>query len=418
MKKILIIGAAALLAAGAFAVDFSATVHQNMYILQSGYSWEEGKDNFRFKMFGIENTTQQDNDLLSVNFSGDKGGATFKFWTTPKQGLTSDNITTSGDSDGMIPLAVRGLKVWFNPVDWMTVSVGNVGLYMFTESINWWKVPVGASLVQFEGWDARWSSTYLDEQGGVTVELNNPFGVNGLYVGLGVAPNFDNFFYVHDSTATDPDTWLPWGAVATYAIGDTGVKLGVAYRDTGKGGWKRLAIGGTASLGSFYGMLQAQVRFDNSAQGWTAASDNDPNELAGITIDNDFSYTLGNGINFHLVAPVTIRGFLGEDDDPSYMTWAFRTTIPVSPVSLYFDIRSDSDLVAYSGIDNGGDSTNAWRFDDKFKLSMGAMVGVAFNIGVASIDTGLAFGIDSYKGYNNYANNLQFQVPVKVVIAF
>ena len=136
MKKIVgILSAAAVLAASVFAIDFSATVQVKGDALY-GKSVDSTNS---IAILGVENTNQKDNDLLEISFTGDKAGAFVRFWTTAKEEV----------------LKVRALKVWFEPITGIKVTVGNNDLELYKERINWWKVPCGASVAEFGSWDGR-----------------------------------------------------------------------------------------------------------------------------------------------------------------------------------------------------------------------------------------------------------------------
>ena len=177
MKKIVMGLAAVAMAASIFAVDFAATTKVKGDIAGVELDSSGDKTVTTFTLLGVEDTAQKDNDLLQVAFSGDKAGAEFKFWTNVKESAVT----------------MRGLKVWFQPIEQLKISAGNTGLSLYTERLNWWKVPCGASFWQSRTWDHRWSSAagLKDDALGLTAE----FTMDALYIGAGVAPDGGNWFF-------------------------------------------------------------------------------------------------------------------------------------------------------------------------------------------------------------------------------
>ena len=383
MKKIITGIAAVAMAASLFAVDFSATVQ-----VKGDIAYGQATENSSsFNLLGIENTNQKDSDLLEVHFSGDKAGADFKFWTTVKENT----------------LTVRSLKVWFKPMDMMTVSVGNVGLYLYTERLNWWKVPMAGSVSQFGSWEEKWSSAAgLKEDLGLTLEVTP---IDGLYLGAGVAPGAGSSLLAVSSskngdTTTTTDSYLAWGAVAKYTFSDLGLSIGAAYRDDGKDNVKLLTIGADFSKDSFYGFLQGKLNFDDHSDGnYSFAADKYGMTLRGVTIDNYLSYNFGF-MNLQATLPVTIRGLVAYDTDaekkadPSYMTARIKASFPVDAITAYVVVGSDE------GFNNGpaGSAGNAvWTFDDTFGDSFNIYVnpGVSFNVGACALDIGAEFAFQN-----------------------
>ncbi len=383
MKKIITGIAAVAMAASLFAVDFSATVQ-----VKGDIAYGQATENSSsFNLLGIENTNQKDSDLLEVHFSGDKAGADFKFWTTVKENT----------------LTVRSLKVWFKPMDMMTVSVGNVGLYLYTERLNWWKVPMAGSVSQFGSWEEKWSSAAgLKEDLGLTLEVTP---IDGLYLGAGVAPGAGSSLLAVSSskngdTTTTTDSYLAWGAVAKYTFSDLGLSIGAAYRDDGKDNVKLLTIGADFSKDSFYGFLQGKLNFDDHSDGnYSFAADKYGMTLRGVTIDNYLSYNFGF-MNLQATLPVTIRGLVAYDTDaekkadPSYMTARIKASFPIDAITAYVVVGSDE------GFNNGPAGSAGkcvWTFDDTFGDNFNIYVnpGVSFNVGACALDIGAEFAFQN-----------------------
>jgi hypothetical protein len=131
MKKIVTTIAALAMAVSMFAADFSATVQ-----VKGDVAYGKSVDGAsEFGLLGVENTNQKDNDLLELNYAGDKAGAFVRFWTV-------------GDFADQ-PLNVRALKLWFEPAAGVKITLGNNELALYKEQLDWWKVPCGASIKNY-----------------------------------------------------------------------------------------------------------------------------------------------------------------------------------------------------------------------------------------------------------------------------
>ena len=376
MKKIISGIAALALAASVFAVDFSANVQIKGDV--AGFKFEDDKSTIT--LFGFENTEQKDDDLLTVSFAGDNAGAYFRFYTK----AASD-----------VGLTARSIKVWFQPIEWLKVSVGNVDAGLYTERVNWWKVPCASSYQAFKEWRPRWSSGAVVDGFGALVELTP---IDGLWIAAAVAPGADNNWF---TKAGDADVvTAQYGVGAKYQIVDI-VSAGVAFRDTGTGNWKLLTVG--ADFGNwgtpYYAFLQGKLLFEKGTD-W---------KLGGVTIDNYLSYNFGF-MKLEGTIPVTIR-LSGDDWDPSYMTARIKATIPLDALSLYFVVGTDE------GLNNGpaGSPANlAWILSDKFgdNLNIYANVGLNFNVGSANLDCGVEFA------YDKAAKTTVIAVPFVAKVAF
>ena len=379
MKKIVTTIAALAMAVSMFAADFSATVQVKGDVAY-GKS-VDGKS--EFGLLGVENTAQKDNDLLELNYAGDKAGAFVRFWTT-------------GDFADQ-PLNVRALKLWFEPAAGVKITLGNNELALYKEQLDWWKVPCGASLAEFSGWDGRWQAgAAFHETWGSTIEVT---AIDGLYLGLGAASSFF-------TKAGEADAVIgKWGAVAKYSI--NGMSFGAAYKNAGN--FNLLTVGADYSKDAFYGMIEGKIRFDSSSAGYDGSVGND--KLAGITIDNYFAYNI-NGINIQLTAPVTLRGFLNKDDktDASYMTLRAKVTIPVDAFSVYVLLGSDEGFTCGPA---ASPAATVWVFDnfaDNFNFY--GKVGASLNVGVCALDLGAEFA------YDKPSKTFAWAIPFTTKVAF
>lgn len=377
MKKIVTTIAALAMAVSMFAADFSATVQ-----VKGDVAYGKSVDGAsEFGLLGVENTNQKDNDLLELNYAGDKAGAFVRFWTQPKFEDT--------------PLNVRALKLWFEPAAGVKITLGNNELALYKEQLNWWKVPCGASAAEFSGWDGRWQAgAAFHETWGSTIEVT---AIDGLYLGLGAASSFI-------TKAGDADAVIgKWGAVAKYTI--NGISFGAAYKNAGT--FNLLTVGADFSKDAFYGMIQGKIRFDSDANGYSF--NKDEAKLAGITIDNYFKYNI-NGIGLQLTAPVTIRGFLDAENDPTYMTLRAKVTIPIDAFTAYVVLGSDE---GFNNGPAGSPGACIWNFDDfGGTFNFYGNAGVTLNVGVCALDLGVEFA------YDKPSKTFAWAIPFTTKVAF
>ena len=381
MKKIVTTIAALAMAVSMFAADFSATV-----TIQADAAYGKSVDGVNsFGLLDVEKTNQKDNDLLELNYAGDKAGAFVRFWTAAEFADTALNV--------------RALKLWFEPAAGVKITLGNNELALYKEQLDWWKVPCGASLAEFGSWDGRWQAgAAFHETWGSTIEVT---AIEGLYLGLGAASSFI-------TKAGEADAVIgKWGAVAKYSI--NGMSFGAAYKNAGT--FNLLTVGADYSKDAFYGMIEGKIRFDSDAGAYSY--NKDEAKLAGITIDNYFAYNI-NGINIQLTAPVTIRGFLDVENDPSYMTLRAKVTIPVDAFSVYTILGSDEGFTANSAEPAAGSvGATVWNFSDfGGTFNFYGKVGASLNVGVCSLDLGAEFA------YDKPTKTFAWALPVVAKVAF
>lgn len=398
MKKIVTTIAALAMAVSMFAADFSATVQ-----VKGDVAYGKSVDgNSEFGLLGVENTNQKDNDLLELNYAGDKAGAFVRFWALAKEPAdyyldgSQGPLSVGGQyGDKLNVLSVRALKLWFEPAAGVKITLGNNELALYKEQLDWWKVPCGASVTEFNNWDGRWASGAAFHEGfGTTLEVT---AIEGLYLGLGAEASFF-------TKAGDADPVIgQWGAVAKYTI--NGMSFGAAWRNTAN--WKLLSIGGDFSKDAFYGMIQGKIRFDSDANAYSFNKDDA--KLAGITIDNYFKYNI-NGIGLQLTAPVTIRGFLDDANDPSYMTLRAKVTIPIDALTAYVVLGSDE---GFNNGPAGSPGACIWKFDDfGGNFNFYGNAGVTLNVGVCALDLGVEVG------YDKPSKTFAWAIPFTTKVAF
>ena len=387
MKKIISGIAALALAASVFAVDFAANVQIKGDV--AGFKFEDDKTTVN--LFSFYETNQKDADFLTVSFTGDRAGASFWLWATTR----SESETTTD----LLALKLRKTKIWFQPIQQIKVTVGYLEAQLYTERVNWWKVPCGSSYTAFKGWSPRWASGAVVHEGyGVLTEITP---IDGLWLALAVSSGAGGNWLSKNGDA-DIVT-AQWGAGAKYQITDL-ISAGAAFRDSGSGSWKLLTVG--ADFGNYstayYGFLQGKLLFEKGSD-W---------KLGGVTIDNYISYNLGF-MKVEGTLPVTLR--LG--DDPSYMTARVKATIPLDALQLYFVVGTDEglNLDDVKGSQHVKSAANlAWMLDSTFadNFNIYANVGLNFNVGSANLDCGVEFA------YDRATESTAVTVPFVAKIAF
>ena len=138
------------LVTSAFAVDFTARV--NTKITAAGGKFGDTPSVYFLQ---ANNVDQKDADLLEVHFSGDNAGADFKFFTKA-------SVST---------VDMRGLGLWFKPIDMLKFNVGYVNYGTFCEHTEWWKAVNGSAMGSDWNW-GPWSGFATVEGFGAMVTLN------------------------------------------------------------------------------------------------------------------------------------------------------------------------------------------------------------------------------------------------------
>ena len=408
MKKIVGIIAAVAMATSVFAVDFAArTVMEGS--IASGTIDVDGDDSTKagkFNFWNLSKKDQKDADALVISASTDKAGANFQFWYN----------YAGNDAD----LKVRTTNIWFKPLDTLKVTVGDVSVGTYKESLDWWKTPAGEKAADHGRW--TWSSYATVEGSGISAEFTP---IDGLWLNAGLVAGAGNNFFEATFNDTKDEKYAAWGFAAKYDFaGVAGIPLNAAisYRDAGKDDVKLLAIGaeyGNRWGDGFYGFLNMRLRFEGfsydsepvlvagmpNIYNWSAK-----NILSAVALDNMVKFQSGA---FQVLGrfPVVIRtikeveadGKKATDykyKDPSYMSYEIKAIYALGAFSVYFDIENDT----------------AVTFDDKLSetlLDMFIQPGITFSVGSASFDIGLQLDIPNKKGAN-----FDWSVPFNVAIAF
>jgi len=303
MKKcLLILLALAMLSAVAFA-DMAASV----YMTGSLYGTNG---------LVINNQDQKDSDMLQFSISGETTGASFRLFAKAAEGLVSS----------------RSAVLWWKPISMLKLSIGNVGGYGYTEQLNWWKVPMGASMSQANAWEIRYSSASTGEAGGIQVDLDPMPGLTftaGLYPGFGNATLIDG----------EMDQYTAYGVQVKYAITGFGSVL-AALRDDGLDDIKLIRVGcDINAIPNLYAFLTAIMLMDDH----TIAADPpdaDGMMLRGVTIDNYIKYSMDK-ITIQARFPVTLR-LTGATGDDSYMEWRIKLSYAMDKVTPYLSAESSA----------------------------------------------------------------------------
>jgi hypothetical protein len=378
MKSALVALAMLLIATSAFAVDFSAAVYME------GSVW--GTDGFR-----LADATQDDPDLIEFSVSTDVAGASGRLKT---------------NTEDMNAVKVRYLRVWFKPVSALKVIIGKVDSGLYTEQLDWWRVPTAAIDV------GKQSDAGAAGQG-VSIELTP---VEGVTIAAGIAPGVYNDTTKHSWLADcDPFTTgvqlgltpdSQWGVTAKFKLGTIG-SAGLAYRFDG------------ASTTSVDGAFTCETQLIRAGMDFTMVpglyafvtgiANIDAGALRGVAIDNYVAYTAG-ALTVKAAFPVVIRLDADgvdnvadtADDDSGYMSYDVKVSYKVlDNVSPYFRITAWEGLTA--------DYARSIDFDD-IKFAPSLQLGADYSFGKASLGTSLKVDIP--------ANDTNEDLPITWSIPF
>lgn len=321
MKKTLLFAATLLLIAAApmtFA-DISASV----YMTGSLYGTNG---------FVLNNENQKDADLLLFSIAGDVSGAEFRLWS---------NL----DADSSV-VHLRHAKLWWKPISELKLSVGKISQTTYTEQLDWWKTPTGASLSQASDWYNRWSNASTGDSYGIQLDIDP---MPGLSLTTGVYPGIGNAFGVLDEDADDDEFYDPntaWGIHAKYNIDGFGSVLG-AYRDDGFDDFKIGRVGfDVNAVPNLYAFLSGIFYWDDhtirdttlATEEEKTAPDDDGMMLRGLAIDNYIKYTMDK-ITLEARFPLTLR-LTDIDGDDSYLTWRVRAKYAMDPWTPYLNLET------------------------------------------------------------------------------
>ncbi|MCR4735940.1 MAG: hypothetical protein K5829_13150 [Treponema sp.] len=412
MKKIVLGIAALAMATSMFAVDFAARVYMTGTVADGVIDInDKAQDNptkdSTLNFWNLSKTDQKDADALVMSVNGEKSGAAFQFWY-------------NYDGSGSAALNVRSSSIWFKPIDMLKITVGDVSVGTYKESIDWWKAPVGNSSSDFDSWGGagKFSSYATVEGAGLSIEATP---VDGLWLNAGIVNATGENFAKIAFDGKSEDTYASWGFAAKYDFaGLLGLPLStaVSYRDKGLDNYKVAAIGaeyGNRWGDGFYGFLNTRFYFGKDSITDPASNVYTMKNVAltGIAFDNMLKYQAGQ---FQIMArlPVIIRGianpevdgvklydtYKSKDCDPSYMCYEIKATYPINAFTVYLDIEND----------------NAVTFNDDFGktfLKMSVQPGATFNVGTCALDLGLKITVP-----NEEKSNLSWSIPFTASVAF
>ncbi len=371
-----------LIAAGvAFAVDFTASVNM-LGTLASGSG-----DGSTINGPLVTNKTQKDADMLVFNIDGGNYGAHFELWTNLASTVTYLTDTSGSTSSLDNAVYARRAYLWFKPVNQLKVAVGNVGSYLYTEQLHWWKTGLGGSASGASSWYLRYSNYTGVEGGGVNLTYNP---IQALTIDLGCGGGFGNALFTKDGSKF---TYTDWGATVKYQINKT-ISAGIGWRDMGSDGseipdnysmstgadyYKVLTTGFDVKTDNMYGFLQPRILF------------NEYYGFEGATFDNYFRYAKGP-VTFEARLPFTYRKQDSGEADPSYLVYELRVKYAVSDaITPFLDLSNDDGgdyTPACFGTEANGDS-----FADTFVIHV--YPGVFLKFGGCVMDVGVSF--NTYK---------------------
>ena len=427
MKKIIAIVAMAACAAGiASAVEVKSKVYM------AGNLASGDKDGA--KILTLNDTDQTDDGALVFEISGEKAGAKFAInynynGSNDKGVVSVDKASTVKDVDWegkdvyntSVSLksnqiaAFNSVSLWLKPIDMLKISVGNVGIYGYTERIHWWKTPVAESYNNQDDQWYQWSNQTGIEDKGLVLELTP---ISGLTIDAGVALNDDWLTIVKDGDTTV----APWGAQVKYQILDK-VSALVSWRDHGatfpnegdaEQERKILTVG--VDFGNwgtpYYGFVSPRFLFSRYTghNAWDGARYGDL-KLRGISIDNYVKYATGP-LSIQGRFPVTIRlpDSDYKDEDPSYLIWEIRADYSMGAYTPYVAVSNDDDTTdGYYPLTFGKDDLSAGK-----NMVVGVKAGVAFKLGDCSIDG----GVKIWGGSSQGADKFGWAIPVEMTVNF
>ncbi len=366
---------AALSVATVSALDVSARVYMSGS-LADGYYVDNGTEKGNpWNFITVNNQDQKDDDALQLSMSSEKAGASFRLWY---------NYTNDGDSE---TLKARSTVLWFKPVDMVKISVGDVGQYLYTEQLDWWRDPLGGSYAEWESWAKRYSNQTGLETRGIQLDLTP---IEGLTVQLGAGANGSNTTFFSNSS-DGKRKYLKWGATAKYQISDS-ISAGVGYRDEGSDdtgstyspSFKLITAGvdfGNAWTKPYYAFIQPRFMLDYNTQSADAWS------LDGIMIDNYFKFNVSD-FKIEGRLPFCFR-LTGEDNDPNWFCYELKAKYLMNDTfEPYIKLASDHTWKADNHPICLG-SEKGYRIQDTFYVD--TELGSGMKFGAAEVYAALEF---------------------------
>ena len=376
MKRIITsLALAALSVATVSALDVSARVYMSGS-LADGYHVDNGSEKGNpWNFLTVNDQEQKDDDAIQLSMSSEKAGASFRLYYT---------YTNDGDSE---TLKARSTVLWFKPIDMVKLLVGDVGQYLYTEQLDWWRDPIGGSYAQWESWSRRYSNQTGLETRGAQIEL---YPIDGLTLQLGAGADGKNTTFFSNSS-DGKKKYLKWGATAKYQITDD-LSAGIGYRDEGcddtgdsvSPSYKLITAGvdfGNAWTKPYYGFIQPRLLIDYNTQKENAWS------FDAVMIDNYFKFRVSDW-TIEARLPFCVR-LTGEDDDPSWFVYEARAKYFLNDTfEPYFKVASDHTWKADAHVITLG-SEKGYRIQDTFYVDVEP--GCCFHFGAAEVYAALEF---------------------------
>lgn len=424
MKKLLTAAVlAGCVASMANAVNVRASVYFNTEV--AGQTADKDND---FYLFHIKKEQVQDDDALIFEANGERAGAKFWGWYTYRQrGIAVEQtyynagqateVVTDGTGDPAYGFFIRNVSLWFKPLSWLKVSVGDVSSNTYVERIHWWKAQRGQPYM----WSPQYQNFATIDDPGLLIGLTP---IDGLEVNLGISTVTNDGYddkaensvmdsWWHESFKSDDGVYnyRPYGVSAKYQITDT-MSAAIAWRDRGRQKEKILAVG--ADFGNwgtpYYGFLNARMQFNGQVSQWGGVAAGEEVNIRGICFDNYFKYKYEDFI-FEIALPVTVRfnnwkeevNSKALNDDPSFMTFDFRVKYSQDWGTPYLEI-CDNDTFA------------PVVFNDDMGELIGVVVqpGALFDIEGCKIDVGFKNEITAKDGDGKHRYGWSIPVTLRM----
>lgn len=381
MKKIVIGIAAITCAATMFAVDISSTVKMNADIVR------KSGDNVEF--FAVNNKDQKDSDALIFSANGEKAGGQFQLWyrfdgtdggksykdISKKEAGTSagswedDNV--AGTPHG---LRIRGVNLWFKPIDMIKVTVGNVSVASYTEKIFYWHGVYGEK----PGTWGNFGGEYISGVG-VKTEVSP---ISGLDITFAFMPGIDTAWI---STAEGSKV-TNFALKASYSnIADLPLSATVVYADKNQN--KVIGIG--ADYGNLYGaglyaFANISIAFDKDFK------------FTALSVDNYEKYSV-DALKVEAHLPVSI--YKNGDKVGVGMHASVKASYTIDAFTPYLVVTNEPD----------GDA--GWVFDDNFADNFKITTNVGTTFGVGSANFNAYLRLDFAK------DTVNWKVPVDITVS-
>ncbi len=407
MKKIIGILLAGALVTSAFAADFNARVNLAAEVIGGTIKTDNSAD-AEFHALKFANNDQKDGDLIEAHFSGDMAGADFKIWAKAVE--PSSYYFNNGEGafkvggqygTNMNILSLRGLGLWFKPIDMLKINVGYVTYGTFCEHTGYWKAVPGQA-INADDWGGY--SSYATVDGFGAMVTFNP--IAGLEFNAGVTPGGDNSFFTVQGSNNNTSAWGAAVKADLNSFAEIPVVAAVSFRDAGKDAAKILAIGasyGQENSGLFYGFINARLKFEKMGDAF---------EMTTVTLDNWFKFTVDK-LGIQLAVPVVLRTYTAPNvsaeaknlADPHWMLARLKVTYNMGAFTPYLYAE-----------------TTRLAFNEKLGESFGILVkpGVSFNVGSCALDIAASFGINRGigDGVAVTKDTLTWAVPVTFAVSF